>query len=112
MANFLLLSWVLKICVHIFSLRNYGNEVVPANGSNRNRPIRTMNVNSFKIMNSSDFSKNSSHNITDYYPYDQRPETYFVPVLFFLIFVVGCVGNGTLVIIFLRHKKMRNVPNT
>lgn len=45
-------------------------------------------------------------------PYDQRPETYIVPVLFFLIFVVGVIGNGTLVVIFLRHKNMRNVPNT
>ncbi|XP_023310960.1 neuropeptide CCHamide-1 receptor-like [Anoplophora glabripennis] len=45
-------------------------------------------------------------------PYNQRPETYIVPVLFFLIFVVGVLGNGTLVVIFLRHRTMRNVPNT
>ncbi|GJQ73373.1 hypothetical protein Trydic_g13739 [Trypoxylus dichotomus] len=56
-------------------------------------------------------------NITDgeadeYTPYNERPETYIVPVLFFIIFVVGVLGNGTLVIIFLRHKPMRNVPNT
>lgn len=47
-----------------------------------------------------------------YTPYAQRPETYIVPVLFFIIFVVGVVGNGTLVVIFLRHRAMRNVPNT
>lgn len=47
-----------------------------------------------------------------YIPYGERPETYFVPVLFFLIFVIGVLGNGTLVIIFLRHRTMRNVPNT
>lgn len=48
----------------------------------------------------------------EYTPYDERPETYIVPVLFFVIFVVGVLGNGTLVVIFLRHKTMRNVPNT
>lgn len=47
-----------------------------------------------------------------YTPYDQRPETYIVPVLFAIIFVVGVLGNGTLVVIFLRHRAMRNVPNT
>ncbi|KAF5296523.1 hypothetical protein FQR65_LT01513 [Abscondita terminalis] len=49
---------------------------------------------------------------TDFVPYYERPETYFVPVLFFLIFVIGVIGNGTLVIIFMRHRTMRNVPNT
>lgn len=48
----------------------------------------------------------------EYTPYSQRAETYIVPVLFFIIFVVGVLGNGTLVIIFLRHRAMRNVPNT
>lgn len=47
-----------------------------------------------------------------YTPYEERPETYIVPVVFFIIFVVGVLGNGTLVIIFLRHRAMRNVPNT
>lgn len=47
-----------------------------------------------------------------YTPYADRPETYIVPVLFFIIFVVGVVGNGTLVVIFIRHRAMRNVPNT
>lgn len=54
-------------------------------------------------------------NITDkeeqQIPYSQRPETYFVPVIFALIFFVGVVGNGTLVLIFARHRTMRNVPN-
>lgn len=48
----------------------------------------------------------------EYTPYSQRAETYIVPVLFFIIFVVGVLGNGTLVIIFLKHRAMRNVPNT
>lgn len=47
-----------------------------------------------------------------YTPYYQRPETYIVPVLFFIIFVVGVLGNGTLIVIFLKHRAMRNVPNT
>ncbi|ENN71140.1 hypothetical protein YQE_12071, partial [Dendroctonus ponderosae] len=47
-----------------------------------------------------------------YTPYGQRVETYIVPIVFFLIFVVGVIGNGTLVIVFLRHQAMRNVPNT
>ncbi|XP_044758875.1 neuropeptide CCHamide-2 receptor-like [Coccinella septempunctata] len=48
----------------------------------------------------------------DYTPYNQRPETYIVPVLFFIIFVLGTLGNGTLVVIFMKHRAMRNVPNT
>lgn len=47
-----------------------------------------------------------------YQPYYERPETYIVPTIFALIFVVGVVGNGTLVAVFVRHKAMRNVPNT
>jgi len=47
-----------------------------------------------------------------YIPYNLRPETYIVPVLFALIFVVGVLGNGTLVLIFIRNSNMRNVPNT
>lgn len=47
----------------------------------------------------------------DHYNYAIRPETYIVPALFALIFVVGTIGNGTLVLIFVRHKQMRNVPN-
>lgn len=50
---------------------------------------------------------------TDQYtPYGQRPETYVVPLLFAIIFVVGVLGNGTLIVIFLRHRAMRNIPNT
>ncbi|XP_067633447.1 neuropeptide CCHamide-2 receptor [Eurosta solidaginis] len=49
---------------------------------------------------------------TDYVPPDQRPETYIITVLFALIFIVGVLGNGTLVIIFFRHRSMRNIPNT
>lgn len=53
-------------------------------------------------------------NITEdgYIPYPERPETYIVPVVFAIIFIVGVLGNGTLVFIFARHKRMRNIPNT
>lgn len=47
-----------------------------------------------------------------YKPYDERPETYIIPFIFSIIFIVGVVGNGTLIIIFLRHRAMRNIPNT
>lgn len=47
-----------------------------------------------------------------YTPPLQRPETIFITILFLLIFIVGVLGNGTLVIIFFRHRSMRNIPNT
>ena len=47
-----------------------------------------------------------------YIPYDQRPETYIVPIIFGVIFVVGLIGNGSLIYILCRHKTMRSVPNT
>ncbi|XP_030388059.1 neuropeptide CCHamide-1 receptor [Scaptodrosophila lebanonensis] len=49
---------------------------------------------------------------TPYVPYGRRPETYIVPFLFALIFVVGILGNGTLIVVFLSVRQMRNVPNT
>lgn len=47
-----------------------------------------------------------------YEDYKYRPETYLVPIIFGLIFIVGVVGNGTLIVVFIRHRTMRNVPNT
>lgn len=47
-----------------------------------------------------------------YESYELRPETYMVPIIFGFIFIVGVLGNGTLIIVFLRHRAMRNVPNT
>ena len=46
-----------------------------------------------------------------YLPYEERPETYIVPVIFALIFLVGVTGNGGLIYILLRHKSMRSIPN-
>jgi len=56
-------------------------------------------------------SINNTLSINDYYDYADRPETYVVPALFAIIFVIGMIGNVTLVLIFVRNKQMRNVPN-
>ncbi|XP_059608148.1 neuropeptide CCHamide-2 receptor [Phlebotomus argentipes] len=55
---------------------------------------------------------NATNPSDDYTPYPDRPETYIVPVVFSIIFVVGVLGNGTLVVVFVRHRAMRNIPNT
>lgn len=60
----------------------------------------------------SGLSPAEANSSTEYVPYYTRPETYIVPVVFAIIFVVGVLGNGTLIIVFLRHRAMRNVPNT
>ncbi|XP_073979035.1 neuropeptide CCHamide-1 receptor-like [Rhodnius prolixus] len=51
-------------------------------------------------------------NVEEYTPYPERPATYIVPIVFAVMFLVGVLGNGTLVLIFIRHRTMRNVPNT
>ncbi|XP_018309094.1 neuropeptide CCHamide-1 receptor [Mycetomoellerius zeteki] len=64
----------------------------------------------------SDFVGNITTNITEeelvYTPYSERPETYFVPVIFLLILLIGLIGNTVLALMILRHTNMRNVPNT
>ncbi|KAK3776383.1 hypothetical protein RRG08_023736 [Elysia crispata] len=40
-----------------------------------------------------------------------QTEAYVVPVIFIIIFIVGLVGNGTLIVSVLANKVMRNVPN-
>ncbi len=47
-----------------------------------------------------------------YVPVASRLETYIVPIIFAVIFLIGVLGNGTLILIFVRHRNMRNVPNT
>lgn len=46
-----------------------------------------------------------------YVQYEDRLETYIIPFVFALIFFVGVLGNGCLILIFFRHRTMRNVPN-
>lgn len=47
-----------------------------------------------------------------YVPYEKRLATYIIPIIFALIFIIGVLGNGCLILIFFRHRAMRNVPNT
>lgn len=57
---------------------------------------------------------NKSANESDFdsdWPYAQRLETYIVPVVFGIIFLVGTIGNSLVILIFLRHQSMRSVPN-
>ncbi|XP_041982091.1 neuropeptide CCHamide-2 receptor-like [Aricia agestis] len=62
------------------------------------------------LYNSSVLDVNTTE--SDYTPYKERIETYIVPVIFAIIFIVGVLGNGTLVIVYVRHRGMRNAPNT
>lgn len=48
----------------------------------------------------------------DYRPVWARAETFVMAAVLGLIFIVGVLGNGTLIAIFLRHRGMRNIPNT
>ena len=48
----------------------------------------------------------------EYVPFEKRAATYIVPIIFALIFIIGVLGNGCLILIFFRHRAMRNVPNT
>jgi hypothetical protein len=52
-------------------------------------------------------------NVTEvpYVQYEDRLETYIIPTIFALIFLIGVLGNGCLILIFFRHRTMRNVPN-
>ncbi|XP_011185441.2 neuropeptide CCHamide-1 receptor [Zeugodacus cucurbitae] len=74
------------------------------------------NNNNFNSSNNNNNSSSGSNltavTETPYVPYVMRPETYIVPVLFALIFIVGVLGNGTLIVVFLGVRQMRNVPNT
>lgn len=56
-----------------------------------------------------DYYDNSSEN---YRPVSARVETFVMSAVLGLIFIVGVLGNGTLIAIFLRHRGMRNIPNT
>ena len=65
------------------------------------------------MYNFSDYVSNSSADEDlDFVPYSARIETYLVPILFSVIFIVGIIGNWTVCIIFIKHPSMRNVPNT
>lgn len=62
-----------------------------------------------------DIIKDNITNSTDNFdsdPLSVKFQTYFVAILFSIIFVSGIVGNWTVCAIFIRHSSMRNVPNT
>ncbi|XP_017768833.1 PREDICTED: neuropeptide CCHamide-1 receptor [Nicrophorus vespilloides] len=63
-------------------------------------------------MNTTEEYDNCSNISEPYTPTEQRIDSYVVPIVFLLIFIIGVLGNGTLCVIFLRHRTMRNVPNT
>jgi hypothetical protein len=71
----------------------------------------TVNNSMLEYLNNATNSENNT-TVTDYTPYEQRLETYIVPIIFALIFIIGVLGNGCLILIFFRHRAMRNVPNT
>lgn len=73
-----------------------------------------MNETELKFDNSTQLTIFANYSTTEipYQDYEFRFETYLVPVIFGIIFIVGVLGNGTLVVVFLRHRAMRNVPNT
>lgn len=50
--------------------------------------------------------------LESYTPVAARVETFVMAAVLGLIFIVGVLGNGTLIAIFLRHRGMRNIPNT
>lgn len=47
----------------------------------------------------------------EYIPYSQRPETYFVPIIFSLIIIIGVTGNSVLAFTIFKHRNMRTQPN-
>jgi hypothetical protein len=73
-------------------------------------------MNEWMRMNKSNWSsmyeEKEEDEVDGYIEYKDRPETYIVPILFALIFLVGVVGNGSLIYVLCRHKSMRSVPNT
>lgn len=76
-----------------------------------------LNMSHTTAMPSTTLVSNCSFNESDcveevFIPYNVRPETYIVPVVFLIILIVGVAGNGALVLTLLRHANMRNVPNT
>lgn len=55
---------------------------------------------------------NTEEEEISYKGYVYRPETYIVPIIFSIIFLAGLMGNGMLIAVFVKHRAMRNVPNT
>lgn len=71
----------------------------------------TLNENGSWVTDYANLSVSVNTTEIPYTEYSERLETYIIPVLFALIFFIGVVGNGCLILIFFRHRTMRNVPN-
>lgn len=103
--------YVCEVCASCFTIMSFGNSIfliyivffLFADMNNSN--ITNLDAGDIELENILRYSPitESSH---------VHPQTYIVPIVFSLIFFVGVLGNGTLVLIFLRHRIMRNVPNT
>jgi hypothetical protein len=76
--------------------------------------LEESNVNSsmLEYLNNLTTPEANTTQLPDYTPYEKRLATYIVPIIFALIFIIGVLGNGCLILIFFRHRAMRNVPNT
>ncbi len=61
--------------------------------------------------NETSFANNTNCTVEETSIFSDRPEAFCVPVVFALIFIVGVVGNGTLILTVLKNKNMRNAPN-
>lgn len=48
---------------------------------------------------------------TAYKPYNERLETYLVPIVFLFIFVTGVIGNVTLIYVLVKEKMLRSPSN-
>ena len=85
------------------------------NGSSlvlRSSAANAMLTSNRSVMNGSDVFGDGDDESGGYIAYNERLETYLVPVVFGIIFLVGVVGNACLIFILCRHKAMRSVPNT
>lgn len=88
---------------------NNNNIIYQENVHNMIANTMNNNMNDSLLLSSSNNDKNNNNN--GYVPYESRLETYIVPIIFFIIFVLGTIGNGTVIYIFYQHKSMRTVAN-
>lgn len=84
----------------------------PENCDSCSSALPLMNFSSMILTIDNQLEENETGNFTEYVPYEERLETYIVPAVFAVVFIVGFLGNGTLICIFVLHKSMRTIPNT
>ena len=81
------------------------------NGSSSNTEDGNVNNSILECLNNMSSAEGNVTGVS-FTPYEQRLATYIIPFIFTLIFIIGVLGNGCLILIFFRHRAMRNVPNT